>query len=142
MKKASEKAAQLGIELKDVKFKRINYIESVRNKVFDRMISERRRVAEAFRSQGKGRSAEIIGKMQKELKKIRSGAYRISEEIRGKAEGEAAGIYAEAYKKDPEFYKFIKTLESYEQTVDEKTWILLTSDADYVKHLKGMSPRK
>ncbi len=143
LEKASKKAAQLGIEVKDVQFKRINYIESVQAKVFDRMISERKRVAEAFRSQGRGRSAEILGQTEKELKKIQSQAYRKAQEIMGEADAKAAAIYANAYKRDPELYNFLKTLESYQETVDEKSWLLLSTDADYARHLKTMkkSPR-
>jgi regulator of protease activity HflC (stomatin/prohibitin superfamily) len=138
LENARQDAAKLGIELKDVQIKRIDYIESVQVKVFDRMISERRRVAEAFRSQGQGLSAEILGKKERELKNIQSGAYRKSQEIKGRADAKAAGIYATAYKTDPEFYKFLKTLESYEQTIDEDTWLLLTTDADYIHHLSKM----
>jgi modulator of FtsH protease HflC len=138
LEKAMPKAAQLGIELKDVQIKRVNYIETVQTKVFDRMISERQRVAEAFRSQGRGRSAEIMGQKARELKIIRSEAYRISQEIMGRADGEAAAIYAEAYKKDPEFYNFVKTMESYQTTIDSSSWLLLTTDADYLKHLQTM----
>ena len=138
LENARKDAAKLGIELKDVQIKRIDYIESVQVKVFDRMISERRRVAEAFRSQGQGLSAEILGKKERELKNIQSGAYRKSQEIKGRADAKAAGIYATAYKTDPEFYKFLKTLESYEQTIDENTWLLLTTDADYIHHLSKM----
>ncbi|MCP4198765.1 MAG: protease modulator HflC [Proteobacteria bacterium] len=138
LEKATSKAAQLGIELKDVQFKRIDYIQSVRDKVFDRMISERKRVAEAFRSQGRGRAAEILGRTEKELKKIQSEAYRQSEEIKGHADAQAAAIYARAYKRDPELYNFLKTLESYEHTVNEDTWMLLSTDADYARHLRTM----
>ena len=138
LENARKDAAKLGIELKDVQIKRIDYIESVQVKVFDRMISERRRVAEAFRSQGQGLSAEILGKKERELKNIQSGAYRKSQEIKGLADAKAAGIYASAYKTDPEFYKFLKTLESYEQTIDDNTWLLLTTDSDYIHHLSKM----
>ncbi|MCP4605465.1 MAG: protease modulator HflC [Proteobacteria bacterium] len=138
LEKASKKASQLGIELKDVQIKRIDYIESVQAKVFDRMISERKRVAEAFRSQGQGRSAEILGQTDKELKKIQSGAYRTAQEIMGRADAEAAAIYANAYRSDPEFYNFLKTLESYRETIDESSWLLLSTDADYARHLKTM----
>ena len=138
LENARQDAAKLGIELKDVQIKRIDYIESVQVKVFDRMISERRRVAEAFRSQGQGLSAEILGKKDREFKSIQSGAYRKSQEIKGRADAKAAGIYAAAYKTDPEFYKFLKTMESYEQTIDEDTWLLLTTDSDYIHHLSKM----
>jgi len=138
LEKVASELTTLGVEVKDVQFKRIDYVESVQAKVFDRMISERRRVAEAFRSQGQGQSAEILGKKERELKTIRSEAYRQAQEVRGRADGEAAAIYADAYKADPEFYRFLKTLESYEQTIDENTWLLLTTDADYAKHFATM----
>jgi membrane protease subunit HflC len=139
VEKASQQAAKLGIELKDVQVKRIDYIESVQAKVFERMISERRRVAEAFRSQGQGLSAEILGRKVRELKKVRSGAFRRAEEIRGRADAEAAAIYAAAYKVDPELYEFLKTLESYRETVDSNTWLLLTTDSDYARRMRKMS---
>jgi len=134
LEKASLETAKLGIELKDVQIKRIDYIASVQAKVFDRMISERRRVAEAYRSQGQGLS-EILGQKERELKSIRSEAYKQSEEIKGRADAEAANIYARAYNRDPELYQFLKTLESYRQTVDEETWLLLTTEADYAHHM-------
>jgi len=139
VEKASKEAAKLGIELKDVQVKRIDYIESVQTKVFERMISERRRVAEAFRSQGQGLSAEILGRKERELKNISSDAYRHAEEIRGLADAKAAAIYAEAYERDPDLYEFLKTLESYRQTVDSNTWLLLTTDADYARRLSAMT---
>jgi HflC protein len=139
VEKASEQAAKLGIELKDVQVKRIDYIESVQAKVFARMISERRRVAEAFRSQGQGLSAEILGRKERELKNIRSDAYRQAEEIRGVADAKAAAIYAQAYERDPELYEFLKTLESYRQTIDGNTWLLLTTDADYARRMSKMT---
>jgi len=138
LQRAEKEVAKLGVELRDVQFKRIDYVESVQAKVFDRMISERRRVAEAFRSHGQGMSAEILGKKDRDLKTIRSEAYRQAQEIRGFADAEAASIYAAAYRTDPEFYRFVKTLESYEHTVDENTWLLLSTDADYAKQLARM----
>jgi regulator of protease activity HflC (stomatin/prohibitin superfamily) len=103
LEKASAKAAELGIEIKDVQIKRINYIESVEAKVFDRMVSERKRVAEAYRSEGQGRSAEILGQMEMELQQIQSEAYRESQKIMGRADAKAAEIYAKAYNRNPEF---------------------------------------
>lgn len=135
LEKASQETAKLGIELKDVQIKRIDYIASVQAKVFDRMISERRRVAEAYRSQGQGLSAEILGQKERELKSIQSDAYRQSEEIKGRADAEAASVYAKAYNKDPELYQFVKTMESYQQTVDGDTWLLLTTESDYAHHM-------
>lgn len=136
--RAETEVAKLGIELRDVQFKRIDYVESVQAKVFDRMISERKLVAERFRSSGQGLYAEILGKKERDLKTIRSEAYRQAQEIRGRADGEAAAIYAEAYRVDPEFYRFTKTLESYERTVDRDTWLLLSTEADYARQLTTM----
>jgi len=138
LERAEPRASDLGIELRDVQIKRIDYIESVQTKVFERMVSERRRVAERFRSEGQGLSAEIIGRKDRELKRIQSGAYRLSEEIRGHADAEAARIYAGAYGRDPDLYEFTKTMESYRQTIDENTWLLLTTGSDYPKSLSSM----
>ncbi len=138
LEKASAKAKQLGIDIKDVQIKRIDYIETVQDKVFDRMISERQRVAESYRSEGQGRSAEIIGKMEMELQQIQSEAYRESQRIMGRADAVAAETYAKAYKKDPEFYQFTKTMESYKQTIDEESWLLLSTESDIGGHLKTM----
>ena len=139
LEKASSKAEELGIELKDVQIKRINYIESVEMKVFDRMISERKRVAEAYRSEGQGRSAEIVGKMEMELQQIQSEAYRESQKIMGRADAKAAEIYAKAYSKNPSFYQFVKTMESYQQTVDESYSLILSTDGDYAGRLQSMT---
>ncbi len=130
-----------GIELIDVEIKRINYVEEVRRKVYERMISERQRIAEQYRSEGKGESSEIRGQKEKELQRITSEAYRIAEEVKGTADAEATGIYAAAYGRDPEFYSFLRTLESYSQTLDEESALILTTDSDYFKYLKSMSGR-
>ena len=138
---AKDKVKEYGIELTDVRIKRINYIDEVRQKVFERMIAERLRIAEKYRSEGAGKKAEIEGEMEKELQKITSEAYRTAEEIRGKADAEATRIYAQAYDRDPEFYSFIRTLESYTNTIDEKTWLILSTDSDYLKYLKELYAR-
>lgn len=138
LKKARVLAPQYGIELVDVRIKRINYVEAVRRKVYERMIAERKRAAEKYRSEGRGKSAEIEGQVGKELKLITSEAYRTSEEIRGKADAQTTKIYADAYNKDPNFYSFIKTLETYRETIDEDTTIILTTDSDYYKYLKSL----
>ena len=138
LNEAQKLAPQYGIKLVDVRVKRINYVENVRRKVYDRMISERKRAAEEYRSEGRGKSAEIKGKKEKELKLITSEAYKNAQGIRGKADAEAISVYAEAYNKDPEFYAFIKTLETYKQTVDNGTTVILTTDADYYKYLKEL----
>ena len=128
--------AGLGIELLDLRFKRINYVEQVRKDVFDRMIAERKRIAERYRSQGQGEAARIEGERERDLKKIQSEAYRTSEEIRGKADGEATRIYAEAYNRDPTFYAFMKSLETYEKTADPNSIFILTTDSGLLKFLK------
>ena len=136
--KAKVLAPQYGIELIDVRIKRINYVEAVARKVYERMIAERKRAAEQYRSEGQGKKAEIEGQMGKELKQITSEAYRKAQGIRGKTDAETTRIYADAYNKDPAFYSFMKTLETYRKTIDEKSTIILTTDSDYYKYLKGL----
>lgn len=131
---ASPVTLKYGIELVDVMFKRVNYIESVRNKVYQRMISERNRIAAEKRSQGEGQKSEILGKLERELRDITSGARRESDEIKGRADAEAAKIYAEAYSRNPEFYAFSKSLQSYEKTVDANTKLLISSDSEFYKY--------
>jgi modulator of FtsH protease HflC len=127
---------QYGIELVDVRIKRLNYVESVREKVYARMISERKRIAARFRSEGEGRSAEILGTMDKELRQIRSAAYRRAQEIRGKADAEATQIYGKAYNRNPEFYAFSRTLEAYKDGQNKNSVLILTTDSDYYRYLK------
>lgn len=131
-------APQYGIKIVDVRIKRINYVEDVRERVYDRMISERKRAAERYRSEGRGRSAEILGQTEKELKAITSEAYMTAQGIIGQADAEAVSIYAGAYGKDPVFYGFLKTLETYDSTVDGSTTIILTTDGDYYRYIKNM----
>jgi len=142
LERASEMVPQYGIELIDVRIKLINYVEEVRKKVYERMISERTRIAEKYRSEGQGKKAEIEGQMEKELQRITSEAYRKAQEIKGKADAEATKIYAGAYNKDPEFYSFLKTLDTYKGTIDDRTWLILTTDSDYLKYLKNLAPRR
>jgi membrane protease subunit HflC len=120
----------------DVKIKRINYVDEVQRKVFDRMIAERQRIASKYRSEGDGKSAEIRGQKERELKKIQSEAYRKAQEVKGKADAEATFIYAQAYNLDPDFYAFTKTLETYRATMDTNTTMVLTTDSDYLKYFK------
>ena len=126
---------EYGIELIDLRIKRINYIASVQQKVFERMISERKRAAEQLRSEGQGIRAEIKGQMEKELKRITSEAYRTVQGIRGKGDAEATEIYAEAYSKDPSFYSFLATLEMYPETLKDSR-VVLSTDSDFLKYLK------
>jgi membrane protease subunit HflC len=137
---AAAKTLPLGIELVDVRIKRINYVESVRERVFERMIAERLQMAAQYRSQGEGEKSKILGDKEIQLKTILSQAYRQAQEIKGAADAEATQIYAGAYNKDPEFYSFVKTLEIYGNTLDENTWLILTTDSDYLKYLKSLSP--
>ena len=138
LEKAKVLAPQYGIEIVDVRIRRINYVEDVRNKVYDRMIAERKRAAEKYRSEGMGKSAEIEGQVAKELKLITSEAYRQAQIIMGKADAEAIGIYARAYDQDADFYSFLKTFETYKVTIDDKSTIILTTDSDYYKYLKSI----
>ena len=141
---AAKKVLVFGIELLDIRFKRINYNQSVRPKIYDRMISERRQIAERFLSEGNGEAARIRGNRVRELNKIQSEAYRQVEEIRGLADAKATAIYADAYNQSPEaveFYEFTRTMASYETTIDKNTTLVLSTDSDLFKFLKGMWPR-
>jgi membrane protease subunit HflC len=124
-----------GMELVDVRIKHINYIPAVIPKIFDRMRSERIRIANKYESEGRREEAEILGYMKKELEKIESEGYKIATETRGEADAEAVKIYADAYGKDPEFYSFAKTLETYEKTIEENTRLYLSTDSDYYKYI-------
>jgi membrane protease subunit HflC len=132
---------QYGIELVDVRIKRLDYVESVREKVYARMISERKRIAAQFRSEGEGQSAEILGTMEKELRGIRSTAYRRVQEIRGKADAGATRIYAESYSRNPEFYAFLRTLELYGDELSKNSVAILTTDTDFYRYLKAANPK-
>ena len=132
---AKESTTDLGIEILDFQFKRINYVPEVRKKVYERMISERKRIAEEFRSQGAGESARISGQKDKDLKEITSDAYRRSQEIKGKADANAANIYAASYNKDPSFYRFMRTMEIYRETLDKETVLVLSTDGEFLKYL-------
>jgi modulator of FtsH protease HflC len=136
VEKAGRVMPDYGIELADVQFKRVSYIETVQEKVFERMISERKRIAQRFRSEGQGKAAEIEGTIEKELRSIESDAYRKAEEIRGKADGEAAGIFAAAYNKDPNLFEFMKTLEAYRSIIDKETSLVLSTDSDLLRLLR------
>jgi membrane protease subunit HflC len=130
----------LGIELLDIRFKRINYSEDVRQKIFERMVSERRQIAEKFRSEGQGEAARIDGQREYMLKKINSEAYREVQQIKGQADARATEIYASAYNQSEEaldFYEFIKTMETYEQTLGMDTRLLMSTDNDLLKYLRG-----
>ena len=130
------KIEQYGITLIDLKIKRLNYNEDVRQKVYARMISERNKIASKYRSTGQGLAAEIQGKMKRELDQIESEAYKTAQQIIGEADASAIQIYADAYKQDVDFYEFLKTLETYKNTIGDKDVMIMTTDSDYFKHLK------
>jgi membrane protease subunit HflC len=142
LERASAVVAEFGVELVDVQVKRINYVDEVQVKVFERMISERRRIAERSRSEGQGRAAEIRGQKDRELKSIESDAYRRAQELQGKADAEAAQIYAKAFGQDPEFYQFTRTLEAYRSTVDASTSLFLGTDMEFLRYFRAAAPRK
>ncbi len=136
---AASQTPKYGIELIDVMFKRVNYIESVRRKVYDRMISERKRIAAEKRALGEGQKAEILGRVERELKEITSKASKEAQEIRGRADAEAARIYAEAYTRDPEFYSLVRTLESYKKTLAANSRLILSTDSEFYRYLNGVA---
>jgi membrane protease subunit HflC len=138
LEKARANTPDYGIELLDVQIKRINYVEQVRTRVYERMINERKKVAAQYRSEGEGEKADILGQMERELKEISSEAYRKVLEVRGGADAEAAAIYAEAYNQDKEFYTFLRTLESYKKSIQKNGRLVISTDSDYYKYLKEM----
>jgi len=143
---AAPKVQVFGIELLDIRFKRINYNESVQPKIYDRMISERRQIAERYRSEGNGEAARIQGNREGELNRIQSEAYRRVEEIRGEADAKATEIYAAAYNQSPEaaaFYEFLRSMETYKSALADNTSLILSTDSDLFKFLKGLeAPRR
>jgi len=144
LQKAQERTKELGIELLDLRFKRINYIEEVRRKIYEQMITERKRIADRFRSEGQGEAAEILGTKERELKRIQSEAYRTAQEIIGEADAKATAIYAKAYNRNAdsrEFYRFLKTLETYEKTITENDLLILSTESEYFKYLKNSKGR-
>lgn len=134
---AREKLDEFGIELVDVKIKRINYIDSVRRSVYDRMIAERNQIAEKFRAEGRGEASNIRGEKERDLQVIRSEAYRVAQETKGKADAEASLIYASAYGRDPEFYAFLKTMDVYSQALEKDSTLILSTDSELMQYMKG-----
>jgi membrane protease subunit HflC len=137
LNEAQPKLTEFGIELVDVKIKRINYEEGVQESVFGRMIAERKQIAEKFRSEGQGEARKIEGDREKEMKRITSEAYKTAEEIKGKADAEATQIYAQAFGKDPEFYSFVQTLDIYKQSIGKDSSLILSTDSEFLKYFKG-----
>jgi membrane protease subunit HflC len=135
LKNAQRRTVDLGIEILDFRVKQINYVDAVRQEVYARMISERKRIAERYRSEGAGEAARIAGERERELRVIESEAYRKAQEIRGKADAAAADIYASAYNRDPEFYRFLKTMGTLEKSFDADTVMVLSTDGEMLKYL-------
>lgn len=142
LEQAQPKLVPFGIELVDVKFKLLNYVEEVQKSVFGRMIAERKQIAEKFRSEGQGEARKIEGEMERDLKKITSEAYMRAQEIKGKSDGEATRIYAEAFGKDPEFYSFVQTLETYRETMGGDSSLILSTESDFLKFFKGYNMKE
>lgn len=139
---ANERASDLGIAILDFRFKRINYVEEVRQTVYDRMISERNRIADKFRSEGQGEAARINGEKERELKSIQSEAFRQAQEIKGRADAEAANIYANAYDQSTtsrDLYSFMRSMEAYQNVFDNQTSIILSTDSDFYKYLNKVN---
>ena len=137
MEQAQPKLAEFGIELVDVKIKRVNYVEEVQKSVYARMIAERKQIAEKFRSEGQGEARKIEGDKERDLKRITSEAYRTAQEIKGKADAEATTIYAQAYGLDADFYSFTKTLDIYKEALDKESTLVLSTDSEFFKYMKG-----
>lgn len=141
LEKANERTSDLGVRILDFRIKRINYVDEVRDRVYDRMISERNRIADQFRSEGQGEARKIEGNKERDLAQIQSEAFREAEEIKGRADAEATNIYAAAYNKNNqsrELYRFLRTMESFEKSMDEKTSIILSTDSEFFKYLKSI----
>ncbi len=133
------KLDRFGIELIDVKMKRVNYVKSVRDSVYGRMIAERKQMAEKIRSEGQGESQRIMGQKERDLLEIQSGAYRTAEEIKGDADAKATKVYADAYSVDPEYYSFTRSLGVYTESLDKTSNLVLSTDSELLKYLKGFS---
>ncbi|MBU1275151.1 MAG: protease modulator HflC [Proteobacteria bacterium] len=134
---AAKLAPQYGIQVVDIEIKRINYVESVQRQVFERMISERKRIASQYRSEGEGDKRRILGQMQKEMARIRSGAYKKAEEIKGQGDAAATRIYGKAYGRDADFYALFMTLEAYGRADSSRSQLILSTESDFYKFLKA-----
>ncbi|EKB49776.1 protease modulator HflC [Cecembia lonarensis] len=142
LEKANERTADLGVRILDFRFKRMNYVDEVRDRVYDRMISERLRIADQFRSEGQGEARIIEGNKERDLAQIQSEAFKLAEEIKGRADAEATDIYASAYNRNRQavdLYKFLRTMESFEKSMDENTSLILSSDSEFFKYLRRLN---
>ena len=142
---SAAKLIDLGIELLDVRFKRINYNSSVQQQIYERMISERKQIADRFRSEGEGEAAKILGNMEKDLKEIQSVAYKEVETIKGVADATATEIYAKAFNQSPEaaeFYEFSRTMELYGEILSGDSTVIMSTDSDLFQYLKRSEPKQ
>jgi membrane protease subunit HflC len=137
LQNARRRTGDLGIEILDFRIKQINYVDAVRQEVYARMISERKRIAERYRSEGAGEAARIAGEKERELRVIESEAYRQAQEIRGKADAQAADIYAAAYNRDPDFYRFLKSMSTLKESFDADTLMLLSTDSELLRYMNS-----
>ena len=141
LEKAAKITPEFGIELVDVRFKRLNYVDTVQQKVFERMVSERKRIAERSRSEGQGRAAEIRGQKERDVLAASSVGYKTAQELKGAADAQAAAVYAQAYNKDPDLYQFLKSMETLSSSMDEKATLVLSTDSELLKFLKASDGR-
>ena len=142
LEKANERTADLGVRILDFRFKRMNYVDEVRDRVYDRMISERMRIADQFRSEGQGEARIIEGNKERDLAQIQSEAFKLAEEIKGRADAEATDIYARAYNRNRQsvdLYKFVRSMESFERSLDENTSLILSSDSEFFRYLRRLN---
>lgn len=142
LEKANERTADLGVRILDFRFTRMNYVDEVRDRVYDRMVSERNRIADQFRSEGQGEARVIEGSKERDLAKIQSEAFQEAEEIRGRADAKATSIYASAYNQNRqavELYKFLRTMESFEKSMDENTSIILSTESEFFRYLNKLN---
>lgn len=140
LRKAQSRTSDLGIEILDIQFKRINYVDEVQRKVYERMIAERRRIADRFRSEGEGEASRIRGEKDRELLRIQSEAYRTAQGIKGRADAEATAIYADAYDRSAQsrtFFEFLKSMEAYELAIDKESMLILSTKGDFYRFLKS-----
>lgn len=142
LEKANERTSDLGVRILDFRFKRMNYVDEVRDRVYDRMISERMRIADQFRSEGQGEARKIEGNKERDLAQIQSEAFKLAEEIKGRADAEATDIYASAYNRNRQsvdLYKFLRSMESFEKSLDENTSLILSSDSEFFRYLRRLN---
>jgi modulator of FtsH protease HflC len=142
LEKANERTADLGVRILDFRFKRMNYVDEVRDRVYDRMISERLRIADQFRSEGQGEARKIEGNKERDLAQIQSEAFKLAEEIKGRADAQATDIYAKAYNRNRQavdLYKFVRSMESFEKSMDENTSLVLSTDSEFFRYLRRLN---